>query len=78
MPGNILRGRTMDRFVNIISVLLSIINDSCLRYSEFSCEEGPQKNENVGGFQKANMLSEGFYSVNPHLLTFGHLTLGKM
>lgn len=41
MPGNILRGRTMDRFVNIVSVLLSIINDSCLRYSKFSCEESP-------------------------------------
>lgn len=38
MPGNILRERTMDRFVTIVPVLLSIIKDNCLRYNKLSCE----------------------------------------
>lgn len=38
MAGNILRESIIDKLVNIIPVLFSLMQDSCLRYNEFCCE----------------------------------------
>lgn len=60
MPGNILRGRTMDRFVNIISVLLSSINDSCLDIVNSVVRKALRKMKMWVGFRKQTCYPKGF------------------
>ena len=38
MPGDILRERTMDGFVTVLPVLLSVLKGDCLRYNKLSYE----------------------------------------